>query len=92
MPSQKTIEWDDSEIVKALAKAGTKGLTTADLTKRLPAGLAKKSVLTELKASGLIRGPFRIGWSYFYFDAKNAPTLEGLDLRFPKIEDAGRGA
>jgi hypothetical protein len=28
----------------------------------------------------------------FYFDAKNAPTLEGLDPRFPKIEDAGRGA
>jgi hypothetical protein len=85
MPSQPTMEWDDSEIVKALAKAGTKGLTTADLTKRLPAGLAKKSVLTELKASGLIRGPFRIGRSYFYFDAKNAPTREQMESRIEEL-------
>jgi hypothetical protein len=92
MPSQRTMELDPSEIVKALAKAGTKGLTTADLTKRLPVALAKKisSVLLELKASGLIRGPFRIGPSNFYFDAKSAPTLEQMEFRIEEpLRQAG---
>ncbi len=82
------MEWHDSAIIKAFAKAGTKGLTAANLAKSLPEGVAKAkipSILTELKASGLIGGPFRVGPSTLYFDAKNAPTREQMGSRIEEL-------
>ena len=92
MSRRPTVELDFSEIIKALTRAGTKGLTTADLTKRLPKRLRKNisSVLTELKANGSIRGPFKIGRSASYFEAKSAPTSMQLEVRIQELLlDAG---
>jgi hypothetical protein len=81
------MEPDDSEIIKALARAGAKGLTKADLKKSLSADRAKKidSLLAQLRASGLIRGPFQIGRPKLYFDAKSAPTREQTEARIVEL-------
>jgi hypothetical protein len=81
------MEPDDSEIIKVLTRAGAKGLTKTDLKKSLPPDRAKKidSLLRQLKASGLIRGPFQIGRPKLYFDAKSAPTREQTEARIVEL-------
>jgi hypothetical protein len=79
--------WSEADVVGALSKAGTKGLSKANLAKSLSASPGNRelaSALTRLKARGAIRGPFRIGQSNLYFDANGAPTREQLESR---IED-----
>jgi hypothetical protein len=84
--------WSEADVIGALAKAGTKGLSKANLAKNLSASPGSRelaSALTRLKARGAIRGPFRMGRSSIYFEAKSAPTREQLESR---IEDLLRRA
>ena len=84
--------WSEEEIVRALASAGTKGLTATTLAKAISAAAANKllfSAITKLKSRGAIRGPFRIGRFNFFFETKSAPTREHLESR---IEDLLRRA
>jgi hypothetical protein len=79
--------WTDADIIRALAKAGTKGLSKSNIARSVSASRSSRkltSALTTLKAGGAIRGPFRIGHSSIYFDAQGAPTREQLESR---IED-----
>jgi hypothetical protein len=84
--------WSEDDIVRALARAGAKGLTTAALAKAISAPAANKqlsSAITKLKSSGEIRGPLRMGRFSLFFEAKSAPTREHLESR---IEDLLRRA
>jgi hypothetical protein len=84
--------WSEEDIVRALARAGTKGLTAAALAKAISAPAAKKqlsSAITKLKSRGAIRGPFRMGRFSLFFETKSAPTREHLESR---IEDLLRRA
>jgi hypothetical protein len=84
--------WTEEDIVRALARAGAKGLTAAALAKAISAPAANKqlsSAITQLKSRGAIRGPFRMGRSILFFEASSAPTREHLEAR---IEDLLRRA
>jgi hypothetical protein len=84
--------WTEEDIVRALARAGSKGLTVAALAKviSVPAGNKQlSSAITKLKSRGAIRGPFRMGRSSLFFEANSAPTREDLESR---IEDLLRRA
>lgn len=83
--------WSEEDIVSALVKAGTKGLTTSALAKAISARADKPltSAITRLKSGGAVRGPFRMGRFNLFFDAKSAPTREQLEYR---IEDLLRRA
>jgi hypothetical protein len=84
--------WSQENIVRVLARAGTKGLTITALAKAISAPAANKqlsSVISELKSRGAIRGPFRMGRFSLYFETKSAPTREHLESR---IEDLLRRA
>jgi len=84
--------WNEEDIVRALARVGTKGLTAAALSNAISAPTANKqlsSAITKLKSRGAIRGPFRIGRFSLFFEAKSAPTREHLESR---IEDLLRRA
>ena len=84
--------WSEEDIVRALTRAGAKGLTTAALAKAISAPAANKqlsSAVTKLKSRGAVRGPFRMGRFSLFFEAKSAPTREHLESR---IEDLLRRA
>jgi hypothetical protein len=84
--------WNQEDIVRAFARAGTKGLTTAGLAKAISVSAGNKqlsSAIIELKSRGAIRGPFRIGRSSVFFEKNSAPTREHLESR---IEDLLRRA
>jgi hypothetical protein len=84
--------WSEEDIVRALTRAGAKGLTTAALAKAISAPAANKqlsSAVTKLKSRGALRGPFRMGRFSLFFEAKSAPTREHLQSR---IEDLLRRA
>ncbi len=84
--------WSEEDIVRTLARAGTKGLTAAALAEAISARATNKqfsSAITTLKSRGAIRGPFRMGRFNLFFEAKSAPTRERLELR---IEDLLRRA
>jgi hypothetical protein len=83
--------WSDEDIVRALARVGTKGLTAAKLAEAISAPTAKQlsSAITKLKSRGAIRGPFRLGRFSLFFEAKSAPTRQDLESR---IEDLLRRA
>jgi hypothetical protein len=84
--------WSEDDIIRVLARAGAKGLTTAALAKAISAPAANKqlsSAITKLKSRGAIRGPFRMGRFSLFFEAKSAPTREHLESR---IEDLLRRA
>jgi hypothetical protein len=88
----RLMAWSEEDIVRALARVGTKGLTAAALAKAISAPASNKqlsSAITKLKSRGAIRGPFRIGRSSLFFEAKSAPTRESLESR---IEDVLRRA
>ena len=54
----------EEDIVRALTRAGTKGLAAAALAKAISAPAANKqlsSAITKLKSRGAIRGPFPHG-------------------------------
>ena len=55
--------WTEEDIVRVLGRAGSKGLTTADLAKAIsaPANKQLSSAITKLKSRGAIRGPFPHG-------------------------------
>jgi hypothetical protein len=82
---------DQSKLVEVLAKAGARGLTQAEIAKKMQFGSESQIALAikNLKTSGAIRGPFQIGRSKYYFDAINAPTREHVEKR---IEELLRGA
>jgi hypothetical protein len=89
---KQLMAWSEEDIVRALARVGTKGLTAAALAKAISAPAANKqlsSAITKLKSRGAIRGPFRIGRFSLFFEAKSAPTREYLESR---IEDMLRRA
>ncbi len=89
---KQLMAWSEEDIVRALARVGTKGLTAAALGKAISAPAANKqlsSAITKLKSRGAIRGPFRIGRFSLFFEAKSAPTREYLESR---IEDMLRRA
>src|SRR5271154_5366393 len=89
---KQLMAWSEEDIVRALARVGTKGLTTAALAKAISASASNKqlsSAITKLKSCGAVRGPFRIGRSSLLFEAKSAPTREYLESR---IEDVLRRA
>jgi hypothetical protein len=80
--------WSEEDIVRALARASTKGLTAAALAKAISAPAAKKqlaSAITKLKSRGAIRGPFRMGRCSFFFETKSAPTREHLESRIEEL-------
>jgi hypothetical protein len=79
--------WNEEDIVRVLAKAGTKGLTTAALAKAISASANNQlsSAITELKSRGAIRGPFRMGRFSLFFEAKSAPTREHLESRIQDL-------
>jgi len=84
--------WSQEDIVRVLARAGAKGLTTTALAKAISAPATNRqlsSVISELKSRGAIRGPFRMGRLSLYFETKSAPTREHLESR---IEDLLRRA
>jgi hypothetical protein len=84
--------WSEEDIIRVLARAGTKGLTTTALAKAISAPAANKqlsSAINKLKSRGAIRGPFRMGRSSIFFEAQSAPTREHLESR---IEDLLRRA
>jgi hypothetical protein len=84
--------WSEADVVGALARAGARGLSKADLAKHLSAAAGSTELaaaLTRLKVRGAIRGPFRMGRFILYFEANSAPTREQLESR---IEDLLRGA
>lgn len=84
--------WSEDDVVRVLAKAEAKGLTTTALAKAISAPATNRqllSAITRLKSQGAIRGPFRMGRLSLYFDAKSAPTREHLESR---IEDMLRRA
>lgn len=84
--------WSEEDIVRALARVGTKGLTGAALAKAISATAVNKqfsSAITKLKSRGAIRGPFQIGRFSLFFEAKSAPTREHFESR---IEDILRRA
>lgn len=84
--------WSQEDIVRVLARAGTKGLSITALAKAISAPAVNRqlsSVISELKSRGAIRGPFRMGRSSLYFETKSAPTREHLESR---IEDLLRRA
>jgi hypothetical protein len=84
--------WSEEDIVRALARVGTKGLTATALAKAVSAATPNKqlsSAITKLKSRGAIRGPFRMGRFSLFFEAKSAPTREHLEAR---IEDLLRRA
>src|SRR5260370_25994542 len=89
---EEPMEWSEEDIVRALTRAGAKGLTAAALAKAISAPAANKqlsSAITKLKSVGAVRGPFRMGRISFFFEAKSAPTREHLESR---IEDLLRRA
>jgi hypothetical protein len=89
---KQLMAWSEEDIVGALARVGTKGLTAAALAKAISAPAANKqlsSAITKLKSRGAIRGPFRIGRFSLFFEAKCAPRREHLESR---IEDLLRRA
>jgi hypothetical protein len=84
--------WSQEDIVRVLARAGTKGLTVTALSKAISARAVSKqlsSVISELKSRGAIRGPFRLGRFSLYYETRSAPTREHLESR---IEDLLRRA
>jgi len=84
--------WSEEDIVRVLAKAGTKGLTAAALAKAISGPVAKRqlsSAITKLKSRGAVRGPFRMGRFSLFFEAKSAPMREHLESG---IEDLLRRA
>jgi hypothetical protein len=84
--------WSEEDIVRVLARAGTKGLAATALAKAISAPAGNKqfsAAITKLKSVGAIRGPFRMGRISFFFEAKSAPTREHLESR---IEDLLRRA
>ena len=89
--------WSEEDIVRSLARAGTKGLPAAALAKAISAPAAKKqlsSAITKLKSRGAIRGPFRMGRFSLFFETKSAPTRERLESRvdlFAAIRRASSG-
>jgi hypothetical protein len=89
---KQLMAWSEEDIVRALARVGTKGLTAAALAKAISAPTASKQVssaITKLRSRGAIRGPFRMGQFSLFFEAKSAPTREHLESR---IEDLLRRA
>src|SRR5260370_32775716 len=89
---EEPMEWSEEDIVRALTRAGAKGLTAAALAKAISAPAANKqlsSAITKLKSRGAIRGPFRMGRFSLFFEAKSAPTREHFESR---IEDLLRRA
>src|SRR6266852_1962326 len=86
MSKRPSREWDNSEIIKALAEAGTKDLTQAEIKKKIPKSQQKK-VLTfigDLKRNGSLHGPFTIGRRKPYFDRGHAPKREEMERNFPR--------
>jgi hypothetical protein len=84
---KELMAWSEEDIVRALARAGGKGLTAAALAKAISASAANNqlsSAIAKLRSRGAIRGPFRMGRFSLYFEAKSAPTREHLESR---IED-----
>jgi hypothetical protein len=79
--------WTEEDIVRVLAKAGTKGLTAAALAKAISASANRplSSAITKLKSCGAIRGPFRMGRFSLFFEAKSAPTREHLESRIQDL-------
>lgn len=80
--------WSEEDIVRELARAGTKGLTTTALAKAISAPPANKlfsSAISKLKSRGAIRGPFRMGRFSLFFEAKSAPTRELLESRLDEL-------
>ncbi len=87
MSKRPSREWDNSEIIKALAEAGTKGLTQAEIKKKIPKSQQKK-VLTfigDLKRNGSLHGPFTIGRRKPYFDRGHAPKREQMETRLEEL-------
>jgi hypothetical protein len=83
--------WSEEDIVRALARVGTKGLTATALAKAISASTPKQlsSAIAKLKSRGAIRGPFRMGRFSLFFEPNSAPTRERLEGR---IEDLLRRA
>ena len=82
------MQCSEEDIIKALAKVGTKGLTVAALAKAISTPAANKqlsSAIKKLKSRGAIRGPFRLGRFNLYFEAKSAPTREQLESRIEHL-------
>jgi chromosome segregation and condensation protein ScpB len=80
--------WSEEDLVRALATAGTKGLTAAALAKAISAPADSKqlsSAITRLKSRGAVRGPFRMGRLSLFFEAKSAPTREHLESRIQDV-------
>jgi len=79
--------WTEEDIVRVLGRAGSKGLTAADLAKAISAPASKQlsSAITKLKSRGAIRGPFRVGRSSFFFEANSAPTRQHLESRIENL-------
>jgi hypothetical protein len=75
------MEGEDS-VIRALAAAGSQGLTPAELAKTVAASKARISqLLGELRCGDSVRGPFRIGRSSRYFSAAHAPSREQVEAR-----------
>lgn len=90
--SEQAMSWSEADIVRALARAGTKGLTKTGLAKAMSVSPANKqftSGIAKLKSRGEIRGPFRMGRCSLYFETGSAPTTDKLATR---IEDLLRRA
>jgi hypothetical protein len=80
--------WNEEDIVRALARVGTEGLTGAALAKAISVPAANKqlsSAINKLKSRGAIRGPFRMGRFSVFFEAKSAPTREHLESRIQDL-------
>ena len=80
--------WSEEDIVRVLARVGTKGLTITALAKTISAPAANRQLsaaITRLKSRGAIRGPFRMGRSSLFFETKNAPTREHLESRIEEL-------
>ena len=71
-----------SRLVEALIAARDKGLTTSALEKKAPAAERSRSaaIIGELKAAGLIQGPFKGGRSQYYFASGFAPTRAQAEI------------
>jgi hypothetical protein len=85
---EQHMAWSEEDIVRELATAGTKGLTTTALAKAISAPSANKqlsSAISKLKSRGEIRGPFRVGRFSLFFEPKSAPTRDQLESRIEEL-------
>jgi hypothetical protein len=87
MSKRPSPEWDNSQLIKDLAEAGTKGLTQAEIKKKIPKTLQRKIVtfIGDLKQNGSLNGPFTIGRRKSYFDRAHAPKREQMERHLEEL-------